>query len=175
MSIRHGSVDAVHGRIDRAQARATRSVIECEVGLTSKSSHPGTKIPGLRQVRIDRQSAIHESNGSIELMGYEGEHICTHAHRCRVICSQMHRFPAQPRSFGTLLHTIDHPATRFALDVAPSGHAIGARQTGVEFDRLAKELERIAVRIPGPTTNAPTHAGNSRMHPDSRLACAWPA
>src|SRR4051794_13216596 len=41
-----------------------------------------------------------------------------------------------------------------ALRVAPSSHAIGAGQVRVELDRLAKELERLAVRVLGPPTSA---------------------
>src|SRR3954451_23665311 len=153
MSIRHGSVTIGHIRIERVQANGPRSVIKCDVRLTSPDSHPGTKIPSLRRVRIDRQSTIHESHSIVELMGYKGEYICTHTQCYRVICSQMHCFPGEPRRFCTLLHVIDHPASRLARGVAPRGHAIGARQTGVELDRLAKEFERLAVRIPGPPTS----------------------
>ena len=64
----------------------------------------------------------------------------------------MHCFPGQPRSFGTFLRRLDHPATRLALCVAERGHAIGAGQTRVELDRLVKKLERPAVRVLGPTS-----------------------
>src|SRR6267154_4070689 len=85
MGIRHGSLHVVHGRIEWAQAHSTRSVIKYEVRLTSPNSQPGTKIPSLRQVRIDRQSTIHESHSVVELMGYKGECISTHTQRypCR--------------------------------------------------------------------------------------------
>src|SRR5215475_7262611 len=117
MSTRRGSVYAVHGRIERAQAFCALGVIKCEVWLTSENPYPGTKTPGLCQVRIHRQSTIHESNSIVELVGYVGKHIRPHTRRYRIICSQLHCFPGQPRSFGTLLHTIDHPVTRLALDV----------------------------------------------------------
>src|SRR5258707_14414125 len=103
MSVRHGSMCAVHRRIERAQAHSTRSVIKCEVRLTSPNSHPGTKIPSLRQVRIDRQSTIHESHSVVELMGYKGECISTHTQRYRVISTEMDCFPGEPHSFRAFL------------------------------------------------------------------------
>src|SRR6516225_8804421 len=126
MSIRRGSMYAVHRPIERAQAHGTRSVIKCEVRLTSPNSHPGTKIPSLRQVGIDRQTAIHKCSSIVELVGYKSERISTHALRHWVICTQMHGFPGQPRSFGALLGALDHPPTCLPLHVAPRRHAIGA-------------------------------------------------
>src|SRR5260370_40954236 len=108
MGIRHGSVHAEHGRIEWAQAHGMRSVIECDVGLTSPNSQPGTKIPSLRQVRIDRQSPIHESHSVVELMGYKGECISTHTQRYRVTSTEMDCFPGQPHRFRALLHALAH-------------------------------------------------------------------
>src|SRR5258708_1223795 len=138
MGIRHGSLHAVRGRIERAQAHGMRNVFECEVRLTSPNSQPGTEIPSLRQVRIDCQSPIHESRSVIELMGYKGECISTHAQSYWVISTEMDCFPGQPRSFGTLLHSLVHPTTPLAPRVAPRGQPIGTAQTGGELDRLTK-------------------------------------
>ena len=113
MGIRHGSVHAEHGRIERAQAHGTRSVLKCEVRLTSPNSQPGTKDPACARLGLTASSPIHESRGVVELMGYKGECISTHTQRYWVVRPQMHRFPSQPHSFGTLLHLLDHPATRF--------------------------------------------------------------
>src|SRR6202171_102205 len=124
MSIRHASVHAEHVRIERAQAHGMRQVLECEVRLTSPNPQPATKRPRMGCVGIDRQSPIHESRSVVELMGYKGECISTHTQRYWVISTEMHCFPGQPRSFGTLLHLLDHPATPLALRVAPRGHAI---------------------------------------------------
>src|SRR5258708_7947134 len=150
MSISRGRLHAERGPVERAQAHGVRNVIKCEVRLASPYSQPATKIPRLRQVGIDRDSLIHESRSMVELTGDKGESISTHAQRYRVISTQMHCFPGQPRSFGTFLRMLDHPATRLALDVAPRGHAIGAGQTRVELDRSAKELKRLAVCVLGP-------------------------
>src|SRR6266849_6285651 len=153
MSIGRGRLHTEHGPIERAQAHGMLNVIKCEVRLASPNSQPATKIPRLRQVGIDRETPIDESRSVVELMGYKGESISTHAQRYRVISTQMHCFPGQPRSFGTFLRMLD-PATRLALHVAPRGHAIGAGQTRVELDRPAKELQRLAVRVPGPPMSA---------------------
>ena len=153
MGIRHGAVHEVHGRIERAQAHGTRNVLKCQVRLASPNSQPTTKPPSLRCVGIDRQSPIHESRGIVELLGYKGECITTHTQRYRVISTQMHCFPGQPCTFRAFLYALDHPATRLAHHDAIRGHAIGAGQTTVEFDRLAKELERLAVRVHGHPTD----------------------
>src|SRR5882724_8054741 len=153
MSIRHGSVHGVHGPIERAQAHGMRNVLKCEVWLAPPNHQPGAEPPTLRKVWIDRQSPIHESRSVIELMGYKGESICTHTQCYGVVATHIYCLPGQPRSFGTLLHMIGHPATRLAQHIAPRCHAVGTGQARVHLDRLAKELERLAVRILGPPTS----------------------
>src|SRR5258706_7978595 len=143
----------VHGRIERAQAHGMRNVLKCQVWLTSPNSQPTTKPPGLRCVGIDRQSPIHESRSFIELMRDKSECITTHTQRDWVIAAEMHCFPGQPGSFGTLPDMLDHPATRLANHITPRGHAISGGQTRVEFDRLAKKLERLAVCVHRHPTN----------------------
>src|SRR6478672_6454900 len=130
-----------------------RNVLKYEIRFTSPDPQPGAKQPSPRKVWIDRQSAIYESGGVVEFVGYKGQRISTHTQRYRVIAAEMHGFPGQPDSFGTLPLVLDHPAARLALHVAPRGHAIGRSQTRVEFDRLAKELERLTVRVLGPPTS----------------------
>src|SRR6266403_2832971 len=86
-------------------------------------------------------------------MGYKGQCKSTHTQRYWIISTQMHCFPGQPRSFGTLLHAVVHPTVRLSPRVARRRHAIGRGQTRVELDCLAKKPERLAVRVLGPPTN----------------------
>ena len=94
MGVGHGAVHPVQGRIERAQAHGTRNVLKCQVRLTSPNSQPGTEHPISAQVGIDRQAPIHESGSVVELMGYKGERISSHAQRNRVVAPRSTAFRA---------------------------------------------------------------------------------
>src|SRR5258705_13018454 len=111
-----------------------RNVLKCQVWLTSPNSQPTTKPPGLRCVGIERQSPIHKSRSFIELMRDKSECIATHTQRDWVIAAEMHCFPGQPGSFGTLLHMLDHPAARLARDIIPRDLPITAVQPRTRCD-----------------------------------------
>jgi hypothetical protein len=49
MGIRHGSPHAVHGRIERAQAHGMRTVLKCQVRLSSNS--PPAPFPALEAIK----------------------------------------------------------------------------------------------------------------------------
>src|SRR5260370_33388598 len=146
MGIRHGSVHGVHGPIERAQAHGMRNVLKCEVWLAPPNHQPGAEPPTLRKVGIDRQSPIHESRSAIELMGYKGKSICTHTQCYGVVATHIYCLPGQPRSFGTLLHMIGHPATRLAQHIAPRCHAVAAGQPRSHLARRANALGSLTAR-----------------------------
>jgi len=130
-----------HERITRAQPHRARKVFDCDIRLaTAERSDRSAGVPGNGQVRIERERARIERDGSLEIAGDITERQPAEGKGNRVILPQLGRQSGETGALGHFLHAIACPAVYLANDVAERRRAVGGGKVGIELDSLGKQV-----------------------------------
>src|SRR5215208_1791221 len=108
-------------------------VFKSHVYFAEPAFYKSAAVPCLRQIGIERKRLINQRGAGLEFANNTGTRKPATRERKCVILSQFCRPSRQPGGFGNLLLTVDHPAIRLALSVAPCGHAVGRGETGIKL------------------------------------------
>src|ERR1700682_819084 len=142
--MRHGNarLHSIGFRVEGAETHGPFEVLNGAVGLAVPDPQISTKEPGGRQVWIEHEGPIKQSDATIKVAGEMGERVAASRERDRIVSAQLDGPARQSSTLGGLPRAIDHPAIDLAPEMAPRRHRMGRRKIRIELYRLIKQGQR---------------------------------